>query len=122
MTRSFFAWLTKPSSGSNAQHHVTSMVTRFHATITMPSSLTSAMGIPSGKTLLHLMLQLHKCKTFKDLGKGGKPPNGYRKICIHLIFDVKHDRCHKSWLVANGHLAEVPLDSIYSGVVSLHGI
>ncbi len=68
------------------------------------------------------MSQLHEYKTFKDLGKGGKPPDGYRKICIHLVFDVKHNRCHKSRLVANGHLMEVPLDSIYSGVVSLCGI
>ncbi len=35
---------------------------------------------------------------------------------------MKHDGHHKSRLVANGHLTEVPLDSIYSGVVSLHGI
>ncbi len=66
--------------------------------------------------------QLHKYKTFRDLGKGGKPPNGYRKICVHLVFDVKHAGCHKSQLVANGHLTEVPLDSVYSGVVSLCGI
>jgi len=37
------------------------------------------------------MSQLHEYKTFKDLGKGGKLPGGYRKICVHLVFDVKHD-------------------------------
>ncbi len=68
------------------------------------------------------MSQLHEYKTFKDLGKGGKSPNSFHKIHVHLIFDVKHDGCHKSWLVANGHLMEIPLDSIYSGVVSCHGI
>ncbi len=65
------------------------------------------------------MSQLHEYKTFKDLGKGGKPPDGYRKIRVHLVFDVKHDGHHKSRLVADGHLTEVPLDSVYSGVVSL---
>jgi len=42
------------------------------------------------------MSQLHEYKTFKDLGKGGKPPEDYRKICVHLVFDMKHDGCHKS--------------------------
>ena len=68
------------------------------------------------------MSQLHKYKTFQDLGKGGKPPDGYWKIRVHLVFDVKHDGCHKSRLVADGHLTEVPLDSLYSGIVSLRGI
>ena len=68
------------------------------------------------------MSQLHEYKIFKDLGKGEKPPGGYQKIGVHLVFDMKHDGCHKSRLVANGHLTKVPLDSIYSGVVSLHGI
>ncbi len=68
------------------------------------------------------MSQLHEYRTFQDLGKGGKAPDSYRKICIHLVFDVKHDGCHKSWLVADGHLTKISLDSVYSGVVSLHGI
>ncbi len=68
------------------------------------------------------MSQLHKYQTFKDLGKGGKPPDGYQKICVHLVFDVKHDGCHKSQLVTDGHLTEIPLDSVYSSIVSLCGI
>jgi len=68
------------------------------------------------------MSQLHEYCTFKDLGKGAKPPDGYRKIRVHLVFDVKHDGCHKSRLVADGHLTEIPLDSVYSGVVSLCGL
>ena len=65
------------------------------------------------------MAQLHEYKTFKDLGKGAKLPEGYRKIRVHLVFDVKHDGRHKSRPVADGHLTEVPLESVYSGVVSL---
>ena len=35
--------------------------------------------------------------------------------------DVKHDGRHKARLVADGHLTDIPLDSVYSGVVSLRG-
>jgi len=69
------------------------------------------------------MTQLHEYKPFKDLGKGAKVPEVYWKIRVHLVFDVKHDHGqHKSQLVADGHLTEVPLDSIYSGVVFLQGL
>jgi Reverse transcriptase (RNA-dependent DNA polymerase) len=37
------------------------------------------------------------------------------------VFDVKHDGRHKARLVADGHLTDIPLDSVYSGVVSLRG-
>ncbi len=68
------------------------------------------------------MIQLDDYNTFKDLGKGAKPPEGYKKIRVHLVFDIKHDGCHKSRLVADGHLTKIPLESVYSGVVSLHGL
>ena len=38
------------------------------------------------------------------------------------MFVVKHDSRHKARLVADGHLTEVPLLSVYSGVASLRGI
>ena len=62
-------------------------------------------------------------KTFTDLGHmtQAKAPTGFKKICVHLVFDIKHDGRHKARLVADGHLTEVPLDSVYSGVVSLRG-
>lgn len=68
------------------------------------------------------MSQLDDYKAFKDLGKGAKLPNGYRKIRVHLVYDVKHDGRHKARCVADGHLTEVPVESVYSGVVSLHGL
>jgi hypothetical protein len=37
------------------------------------------------------------------------------------VFDVKHDGKHKSRLSADGHLTDIPLDSVYSGVVSIQG-
>jgi hypothetical protein len=39
-----------------------------------------------------------------------------------MIYDVKHDGRHKAQLVAGGHLTDPNTESVYSGVVSLHGI
>jgi Reverse transcriptase (RNA-dependent DNA polymerase) len=69
--------------------------------------------------------QLSQYQTFKDLGhcKDASPPPGYKKIRVHLVFDVKkHDGRHKVRVVADGHLTDIPLDSVYSGVVSLRGL
>jgi hypothetical protein len=68
------------------------------------------------------MAQLDNYDTLKDYGHSGKPPDGYKKIRVHLIFAVKHDWQHKSRLVADGHLTNVPIDSVYSRVVSLRGL
>ena len=68
------------------------------------------------------MQQLHEYETFKDIGYNTRPPDGYRKIRVHLIFAVKHDGRHKARLVADGHLTTVPTESVYSGVVSLRGL
>jgi hypothetical protein len=67
------------------------------------------------------MGQLFEYQTFLDRGKNVIPP-GHKKIRVHLVFDVKHDGRHKARLVADGHLTDVPVDSVYSGVVSLRGI
>jgi hypothetical protein len=65
------------------------------------------------------MSQLAEYDTFRDLGHKdtASPPTGYKKICTHLIYDCKHDGRHKAQMVANGHLTDIPLESIYSGVV-----
>ena len=60
--------------------------------------------------------------TFKDYGYKSKPPPGYKKIRVHLVVDVKHDGRHKARLVADGHLTDIPLESVCSGVVSLRGL
>lgn len=69
------------------------------------------------------LTQIDEYKTFRDLGHHTKaqPPAGYKKIRVHFVFDVKHDGRHKARLVADGHLTDIPLDSVYSGVVSLKG-
>jgi hypothetical protein len=66
--------------------------------------------------------QLAEYDTFTDLGIDGKPPADFKKIRVHLIYAVKHDGRHKARCVADGHLTDIPLDSVYSGVVSLRGI
>jgi hypothetical protein len=66
--------------------------------------------------------QLHEYSVFGDKGYGGSIPMGYKMIRCHLVYDVKHDAQHKSRLVAGGHLMDTPLDSVYSGVVSLRSV
>jgi len=69
--------------------------------------------------------QLFEYRTFIDHGhwKDSKPPDGYKKIRVHnLVFNVKHDGRHKVRVVADGHLTDIPVDSVYSGVVSLKGL
>ena len=65
------------------------------------------------------MKQLMDYQTFKDYGH--KVPLGHKKIRTHLVFAVKHDGRHKARMVADGHLTDAPLESVYSGVVSLRG-
>ena len=40
-------------------------------------------------------------------------------IRVYTIFDVMIDGCHKSCVVADGHLTATPSESVYSGVVPL---
>ena len=49
-------------------------------------------------------------------------PPGYQKIRVHLVFAVKYDGRHKARLVADGHHTPEPIESIYSGVVSLRNL
>ena len=65
---------------------------------------------------------MNEYTVFKDHGLNVAPPMGYKKIRVHLIYDVKHDGRHRARLVADGHLTDVPIDSVYSGVVSLRGL
>jgi hypothetical protein len=64
------------------------------------------------------MDQLHDYDTFHDKGVGTTPGEEFKKIQVHLVFAVKHDGRHKSRLCANGNLTEIPISSVYSGVVS----
>ena len=62
------------------------------------------------------LTQIHEYKVFKDTGKAqfhnGKAvtPDGFQKIRVHFVY------------VADGHLTKEPVESIYSGVVSLRSV
>ena len=47
---------------------------------------------------------------------------GYQKIRVHPNFSVKYDGRQQARLVADGHLTPEPVESIYSGVVSLRNL
>ena len=74
------------------------------------------------------LTQIHEYKVFKDTGKvqfhNGKivTPDGFQKIRVHFLYAVKHDGRFKARLVADGHLTKEPVESIYSGVVSLRSL
>ena len=74
------------------------------------------------------LTQIHEYKDFKDTGKvqfhNGKAvtPDGFQKIRVHFVYAVKHDGRFKARLVAHGHLTKEPVESIYSGVVSLRSL
>jgi hypothetical protein len=40
--------------------------------------------------------QLKDYNTFRDLGLGAPRPEGYIMIPCHLVYDCKHDGCHKA--------------------------
>ena len=66
---------------------------------------------------------LREYEVFIDKGKFhlSKIPRGYKQIKVHTIFDVKHDGRHRARCVVDGQLTDTPIDSVYSGVVSLQG-
>ena len=65
------------------------------------------------------VFQKHEKAQYDNQKKVINAPPGYQKIRVHLIFAVKYDGRHKARLVADGHLTPEPVESIYSGVVSL---
>jgi hypothetical protein len=68
------------------------------------------------------MVQLDNLNCFHDQGKGADIPKVFKKIRVLFIYDVKQDGRHKAQLVADGHPTNIPVDSVYSGVVTLQGL
>ena len=54
--------------------------------------------------------QIDEYKSFIDKGVGFNPGSDFKKIRVHMVYAVKHDGCHKTRLVAGGHLTETPID------------
>ena len=85
--------------------------------------LDAKSGTTRWSDATHLeMAQLDEYDCFQDQGTGAIVPKGFKKIRVHLIYDIKHDGRHKARLVADGHLTDIPVDSVYSGVVTLRGL
>jgi hypothetical protein len=70
------------------------------------------------------MNQLDDYDTFIDKGiyTSNRVPAGFKRIRVHLVFAVKHDGRHKARMCAEGNLTDIPLNSVYAGVVSLRGL
>jgi hypothetical protein len=52
------------------------------------------------------------------LEPGDSIPHGYKKISLHMVFDIKMDFTRKARLVAGGHLTDVPASMTYSSIIS----
>ena len=77
------------------------------------------------------MEQINEYEVFKDMGRAkmdhmsrqpSNAPVGYQRIRAHLVFAVKHDGRHKVRLVVGVHLTPEPIESIYSGIVSIRSL
>ena len=68
------------------------------------------------------MSQLMEYDSFESFGIGAPVPKGYKKIPCHFVYDIKASGKFKSRMVAGGHRTDTPIDSVYSGVVSLQGV
>jgi len=65
--------------------------------------------------------QIDEHKSFVDKGVGHNPGSDCKRIRAHMAHAVKHDGRHKARLADGGLLAETPVDSVCSSVVSLRG-
>ena len=73
--------------------------------------------------------QIKEYKVFKEYGKAvydkekiGNAPKGYQKIRVHFVFDVYCCGKFKARLVVDEHLTKEPMETVYSGVVSLRNL
>ena len=122
-TSAVFKWPTKPSSIHTAIHQ------SFKFGYQVPHDHAEAMFLDQkngnnkwAEAEAQEMKSFQEFGVFKDLGKGGKPPEGYKKVKLIAVYNVKHDGWHKTRIVAGGHITDIPTESVYSGVVSLRGI
>jgi hypothetical protein len=68
------------------------------------------------------MDQLHEYNIFHDKGIGTTPGEEFKKIRVHFVYACKHDDRHKARLCVNRNLTEIPINSVYSGVISLKSL
>ena len=68
------------------------------------------------------MSQLDEYSKFIEYNIEKAAPQGYKRIKTNLIYDIRLDGRHKARCVPDAHLTDMPIDSVYSGVVSLRGL
>ena len=70
-------------------------------------------------SVCHELDQLYSYHTFRDLGIGGSPGMGYKKIKVRFVFDAKADGRRKGHLGAWGDMMPEPEEAMYSSVAAL---
>jgi len=95
--------------------------------IRLPKTVEEALQIDQdmGNTLWHDAIQKemkNNAIAFEFLSPGTSVPIGYKKITLHMVFDIKMDLSRKARLVAGGHLTSVPTNLTYSSVVSRESV
>ena len=66
--------------------------------------------------------ELNSLHSFRSIGRKAPTPRGYTRIPVFFVYAVKETGRYKSRLVAGGHVLPPPIESVYSGVISLMSI
>ena len=94
---------------------------RYQHGFQVPKDYNDAIRLDKENSNTHWQDAMNLELTGKAQFHNGKAvtPDGFQKIRVHFVYAVKHDGRFKATLVADGHLTKEPVESIYSGVVSL---
>ena len=95
--------------------------------IRVPTSVEEALQLDkeNGNTLWFdaIMKEMSNVRiAFELIDSGSKPPPGYKKVDLMMIFDIKMDFTRKARLVARGDLTDTPSTLTYSSVVSRESV
>ena len=94
---------------------------RYQHGFQVPKDYNDAIRLDKENSNTHWQDAMNLELTGKAQFHNGKAvtPDGFQKIRVHFVYAVKHDGRFKASIVADGHLTKEPVESIYSGVVSL---
>ena len=97
---------------------------RYQHSFQVPKDYNDAIRLDKENSNTHWQDAMNLELTGKAQFHNGKvvTPDGFQKIRVHFVYAVKHDGRFKARLVADGHLTKEPVESIYSGVVSLRSL
>jgi hypothetical protein len=92
--------------------------------IQIPTSIQEAIELDSGNRndLWYQAIMKEMENVRVSFKQADKPPPGYNKVQLIMIFDVKMDFTRKARLVARGDLTEIPPTLAYSSVVSRESV